>query len=552
MIGFGQGPTAYFSSNNATCCNTAVDFYDLSLPGSSPITSYFWDFGDGFSFSSSANPTYSYANSGTYYITLTVTDINGNSDSHTDTVMVICDSILSSNIPSTVTAGSSISFSITTVNTSPFSNYFWDFGDGTTSYISNPIHIYVNSGTYIINVVVDGCGGADSLSQSITVLPQQKTFIPDDNFEAYLEANGMGDGTAFNDSVYTSAIDSVSNLYVNSQNISDLTGIEDFTLLTSLNCQDNQIINLDLTNNYQLEFVACYNNQLNFLDINGLYALWNLDCGNNNLTYLDVNSNITLQEFSIYDNQITSLDLSNNIYLGLLAASNNQLLNIDVSNNIYLTELSIYANNITSLYIADNINLLDLKCDFNQLTNLDVSNNPNLTHLYCAGNQITNLDISQNADLTFLSCGTNPLTTLDLSNNLALTSLDCFNGHITNLDLSNNPALIYLICTNGQLQTLNLKNGNNYLMNTFFCLNNPNLSCINVDDEYWSTTNWIQIDSQHYFSNNCNGTTSIPEKYTNKDLLKVTDLLGRESKQTNQPLLYLYDDGTVEKRIVIE
>ena len=40
---------------------------------------------------------------------------------------------------------------------------------------------------------------------------------------------------------------------------------------------------------------------------------------------------------------------------------------------------------------------------------------------------------------------------------------------------------------------------------------------------------------------------------TNKELLKVTDLLGRETKGTkNQPLLYIYDDGTVEKRIVIE
>jgi hypothetical protein len=39
---------------------------------------------------------------------------------------------------------------------------------------------------------------------------------------------------------------------------------------------------------------------------------------------------------------------------------------------------------------------------------------------------------------------------------------------------------------------------------------------------------------------------------TNKELLKVTDLLGRETKGTNQPLFYIYDDGTVEKRIVIE
>jgi hypothetical protein len=37
-----------------------------------------------------------------------------------------------------------------------------------------------------------------------------------------------------------------------------------------------------------------------------------------------------------------------------------------------------------------------------------------------------------------------------------------------------------------------------------------------------------------------------------KHLIKITDILGRETKETNQLLLYLYDDGTVEKRIVIE
>ena len=46
--------------------------------------------------------------------------------------------------------------------------------------------------------------------------------------------------------------------------------------------------------------------------------------------------------------------------------------------------------------------------------------------------------------------------------------------------------------------------------------------------------------------------SAIEEYATNKELLKVTDLLGRETKQTNQPLFYIFDDGTVEKRIVIE
>ena len=37
------------------------------------------------------------------------------------------------------------------------------------------------------------------------------------------------------------------------------------------------------------------------------------------------------------------------------------------------------------------------------------------------------------------------------------------------------------------------------------------------------------------------------------NIIKIIDVLGRESEQLkNQPLFYIYDDGTVEKRIVIE
>ena len=35
-------------------------------------------------------------------------------------------------------------------------------------------------------------------------------------------------------------------------------------------------------------------------------------------------------------------------------------------------------------------------------------------------------------------------------------------------------------------------------------------------------------------------------------LIKLVDIFGRKTKQTNQPLFYIYDDGTVERRIVIE
>jgi len=64
-------------------------------------------------------------------------------------------------------------------------------------------------------------------------------------------------------------------------------------------------------------------------------------------------------------------------------------------------------------------------------------------------------------------------------------------------------------------------------------------------------------DMQHNNDTSCVTTTIVGVNdfdinKTERLLLKITDLLGRETKQTNRPLFYIYDDGTVEKRIVIE
>jgi|GEM_PF-1585850 len=135
----------------------------------------------------------------------------------------------------------------------------------------------------------------------------------------------------------------------------------------------------------------------------------------------------------------------------------------------------------------------------------------------------------------------------------ALTTLECYLNQLTSLDVSNNTALTSLGCSHNQLTTLDVRNGNNINVTNFISGYNPNLTCINVDDAVWSTANWINIDPQHYFSNNCSGSTSIQEHSTNKELIKITNVLGRETKGTkNEPLFYIYDDGTVEKRITIE
>ena len=178
-----------------------------------------------------------------------------------------------------------------------------------------------------------------------------------------------------------------------------------------------------------------------------------------------------------------------------------------------------------------------------------------LTYLNCAGNLLTDLDLSNNTSLIALYCYDNQITSLDVSIHTQLSDLFCYNNQLSSLDVSNNSVLVDFHCGDNLLISLDLRNGNNQNLYAISMNNNPALTCINVDNDIWSSNNWTVamnvIDSQHYFSTNC-PPSEIQEYSLNKELLKVIDILGRETKQTNQPLFYIYEDGTVEKKIIIK
>ena len=242
-----------------------------------------------------------------------------------------------------------------------------------------------------------------------------------------------------------------------------------------------------------------------------------------------------LEQLFCDSNQLGTLDVSNNTALTILNCGGNQLTSLDVSNNTALTALRCYDNQLTTLDVSQNTALWKLDCWGTQLTSLDVSNNTALTYFWCDFNQLTSLDVSQSTALVFLSCGANQLTSLDVSNNTALDVAYCPSNNLTSLDLRNG-------------------NNTNFAVNNY--TGNPNLTCISVDDAVWSTANWTvangNIDPQHYFSNNCSA-TAIEELNTNKTLLKIVDALGRKAKGKNNELLfYIYDDNTVQKKLIVE
>jgi len=309
----------------------------------------------------------------------------------------------------------------------------------------------------------------------------QNTYVPDDNFEQYLIDFGYDTGP-LDDYVLTANINTVTFLDMQFLGISDLTGIEDFDALQILRCSFNQITSLNLSQNTSLTWLECLNNQLVNLDLSQNTLLTTLDCSSNKITTLNISQNTLLTNLICRDNLLTSLDVSQNTELTSLSCSTNQLTNIDVSKN-------------KSLKFLD--------CDNNQFSNLSLTQNTELTNLNCYDNQLSALDVSQNTALIFLYCFNNQLLNLDLSQNNVLSQLSCSDNQLTNLDLSQNTELAVLICESNDLNQLDIKNGNNSIINTFRATDNPNLECIQVDNVAYSTTNWTNIDTQTFFSEDC-------------------------------------------------
>lgn len=149
----------------------------------------------------------------------------------------------------------------------------------------------------------------------------QFTTIPDPNFEQTLIDLGLDD--VLDGQVLTTNISNVIELDISFEDIEDITGIEDFVALETLDASDNLLTSIDVSNNLNLIF------------------LW------------------------VSFNELTSIDLSNNLNLEQVTLDGNQISNLDVS----------FLDNLASLWIDENL-----------ISTLDLSNNPLLDELYCGFN----------------------------------------------------------------------------------------------------------------------------------------------------------------------
>ena len=321
--------------------------------------------------------------------------------------------------------------SLTGCKLSTDGNYLLLTGNGTASY------------TYD----VDGENGEHTLSASIEFpadIEINEENFPDETFRTYVDENF---DTTDNNILTADEIEVVTRIFVSDMGITNLTGVEFFTALTTLYCSENQLTSLDVSKNTALTTLSCSSNQLTSLDVSKNTALTELYCNSNQLTSLDVSKNTALTDLDCYDNKLTSLDVSKNTALSYLSCYSNQLTSLDVSNNTALSYLYCVSNQLTSLDVSNNTALTQLNCFSNQLTSLNVSSCTALTELYCYNNQLESLDVSDCTALETLYCNSNKLTSLNISNNTALENLDCYENQLTSLDVSQNTNLNNVDCS---------------------------------------------------------------------------------------------------------
>ena len=272
-----------------------------------------------------------------------------------------------------------------------------------------------------------------------------------------------------NTSLFTLNVTALTNLVTLKCDSAELTSlnVSGLTNLKNLFCMTNQLTSLNLSNLTNLEVVFCYSNMLSTININGASSLYQLNCENNLLTNLDLLGYTNLTHLYAQNNQISSLSLSglsslHNVYIG-----NNQMSSLEIINCPLIEQAGFNNNLLSTISIVGSTAIESLIINNNSFTDVSfVTSIPGLKGLNCSNNLISDLSfVGSIPNLQTLLCSNTLIATLDVSNNANFASLQC----------TNNPNLTSVFLKFGRENTLTIQGG--YPLN-----NNPNLQYVCVDE----------------------------------------------------------------------
>ena len=319
----------------------------------------------------------------------------------------------------------------------------------------------------------------------------QTTPIPDSNFEQALIDLSI-DTNGLNGNILNTDAHAVTNLDVSGRNIRNLSGINAFVNLQTLNCAVNSLTELNISDNPELIELTAFENRIININLSLNTKLKVVSFNSNLLNTIDVSGSLGLEELYLNLNNLEELDVTNNLNLKHLGCYSNNLANIDLTANPGLTVVHIGDNNLSTLNISQNVNLEVLTCQDNSLSDLFCATNSFLNYLDCRNNQMNSLNIGANPELESVFLGNNSLNEMDLVGASKLKQLYAPYNKISNLNLAHNFFLERVNIEGNNIERLDLRNGNNENIQEFILKENQSISCILVDDArapYLS--NWV-------------------------------------------------------------
>lgn len=157
------------------CVGGSTHFVCSTFVNTGAISSYYWNFGDGFSLQG-IDPSHVYANAGSFSVSLTVTDTAGCISTKMHTVVIADPPSALFEVSTQTCSGSPISFSILpSASGSLITSFLWEFGDGSDTLIYAPAsgnvsHIYASGNTYTVSLTVKTSLGCEAKSQRILTI----------------------------------------------------------------------------------------------------------------------------------------------------------------------------------------------------------------------------------------------------------------------------------------------------------------------------------------------------------------------------------------------
>ncbi|MFX0099418.1 MAG: PKD domain-containing protein [Candidatus Hodarchaeota archaeon] len=159
-------PVANFSINSTVI--VTGDWLSFKYEGTigNGNETYQWDFGDGSSNATGSMPLHRYTVAGSHIAFVTITDVDGDSDTSNLTIDVALDVVPDANFTENATsiiANQAIQFNFSGNPGNQPATFLWDFGDGNNSTLENITHVYTDAGTYNVSLLVIDVNGNSSL-----------------------------------------------------------------------------------------------------------------------------------------------------------------------------------------------------------------------------------------------------------------------------------------------------------------------------------------------------------------------------------------------------